>query len=124
VRLFLAEAKRSSRHYALYLTAILTGMRRGELLGLRWRDVDLATRTLWVRQALQRRARLPLSFIEPKTKAGRRTIDLDPMLCEALRQAQATQRGSSARCLASPSPPPDDLVFATVKGRPLQATVC
>jgi integrase len=41
VRLFLAEARRSSPHYALYLAAIMTGMRQGELMGLRWRDVDL-----------------------------------------------------------------------------------
>jgi integrase len=41
VRLFLAEAKRSSRLYCLYLTAILTGMRLGELLGLRWKDLNL-----------------------------------------------------------------------------------
>ena len=41
VRLFLGEARRTSPYYRLYLTAIATGMRRGELLGLRWQDLDL-----------------------------------------------------------------------------------
>lgn len=40
-RLFLGEAKRSSPHYPLYLAAVTTGMRQGELLGLRRQDVDL-----------------------------------------------------------------------------------
>lgn len=42
VRLFLAEAKRSSRLYPLFLTAIMTGLRSGELAGLTWANVDLA----------------------------------------------------------------------------------
>jgi integrase len=45
VRLFLAEARRCSACYPLYLAAILTGMRQGELLGLRWRGVNLAHRS-------------------------------------------------------------------------------
>jgi integrase len=40
VRMFIAEAKRSSQYYLLYLAAVLTGMRQGELLGLRWKDVN------------------------------------------------------------------------------------
>jgi integrase len=50
IRLFLARAKRESRSYALYLTAVLTGMRQGELLGLRWQDVDLALVLASIRQ--------------------------------------------------------------------------
>jgi integrase len=41
LRLFLAEARRASRYYLLYLMAVTTGMREGELLGLRWQDLDL-----------------------------------------------------------------------------------
>jgi integrase len=54
VRLLLGEAKRSSCYYALYLTAMLTGMRQGELLGLRWQDVDFAMKTATVRQTVYR----------------------------------------------------------------------
>src|SRR5215208_8011183 len=50
-RLFL-EAARGDRFEALYLLAIQTGMRRGELLGLRWDDLDLDKALLHVRQAL------------------------------------------------------------------------
>jgi len=45
VRLFLVEAKRSSRFYPLYLTAVLTGMRQGELLALTWKTIDLTMGT-------------------------------------------------------------------------------
>jgi integrase len=48
--LFLAEAKRSSPFYRLYLAAVMTGMRQGELLGLRWRDLNLSLGTASVQQ--------------------------------------------------------------------------
>ena len=54
VRLFLGEAKRSSRYHALYLMAIMTGMRLGELLGLRWQDVDLLAKRVTIRQTFYR----------------------------------------------------------------------
>ena len=54
IRLFLAEAKRSSKYYRLYLAALLTGMRQGELLGLRWRDLDLTLGVASVQQTFYR----------------------------------------------------------------------
>src|SRR5437867_12835755 len=83
-RLILVTAKRSSPYYRLYLTAILTGMRQGELLGLRWTDVDLATGSLAVRQTFQRLGRQQL-FKAPKTKASRRTVALPEALISELR---------------------------------------
>lgn len=51
VKVFLAAARRS-RHYALFVLAVATGMRRGELLGLHWPDLDFANSTVTVRRAL------------------------------------------------------------------------
>ena len=51
--------------------ALSTGLRRGELLGLRWQDVDLLERRLHVRQAFVRD-----EITTPKSRAGRRTLQL------------------------------------------------
>lgn len=93
VRLFLAEAKRSSEHYPLYLALRTTGARPGELLGLREQDVDLVTGAITIRQKFYRlggskRDGEPnrLIFAEPKTDKGRRTIEIPPSLVEELRR--------------------------------------
>jgi integrase len=75
-------------------TMLLAGLRVGELIALRWRDVDLAGGRLTV--------------VASKTDAGKRTVDISPMLREEL----ALHRASS-RSVAD-----DDLVFATRTGRP------
>ena len=64
------------RLFALWRLAVTTGMRRGELLGLRWSDVDLDARRLAVRQTLICIGAQVL-FGEPKTKRGKRSIALD-----------------------------------------------
>lgn len=61
--------------------ALSTGLRRGELLGLRWQDVELLDRRLHVRQAFVRN-----EITTPKSKAGRRTIDLGDVATEALEE--------------------------------------
>lgn len=64
------EAAKDDGLYALYAVALGTGLRRGELLALTWRDVDLAARTLTVRRA--------------KTVAGVRTVPLPAFAGDAL----------------------------------------
>src|SRR5262249_15840352 len=71
----LLEAARGDRLEALYVLALTTGMRQGELLGLRWDAVDLDTGMLHVRRKLLR-ARRQLVENAPKTESGRRSIDL------------------------------------------------
>ena len=61
--------------------ALSTGLRRGELLGLRWQDVELLDRRLHVRQAFVRN-----EITTPKTKAGRRAIDLGDVAIGALEE--------------------------------------
>lgn len=86
VRTFLA-AIRGHRLEALFSVAVATGLRQGELLGLRWSDVDLALGTLTVRHALQR-VDGRLQLVETKTPRSRRTVPLPDIALQALRKAQ------------------------------------
>ena len=104
-RLFLAEARRSSRYALLYTTAVLTGLRQGELLALAWGDVNVALGLVSVQRSLSRVGRT-VTMKEPKTQRGRRTVALPPLLCEALRAARDDA-------------PDDRLVFCQEDGKPL-----
>jgi integrase len=73
---------------ALYVLVIQTGMRRGELFGLRWDDVDLGNAWLHVRQALAPDGK---SFSLPKTAKGRRRIRITPEAVEALKKHRVAQ---------------------------------
>ena len=84
----------------LLLTAVMTGMRRGELLGLKWEDVDLEGGKIHVRRALWRG-----KFVTPKSRRSRRAID-----------APATVRAALARL---PSRFQGGLVFCGPQGQPL-----
>jgi len=61
-----------------------TGLRQGELLGLRWSDIDLERATLSVMQALQQLRNGKYIFSEPKTKRSQRQIALSPSLAVLL----------------------------------------
>ncbi len=84
VKAFL-EAARGTRYEALFVLAVFTGMRQGELLGLRWRDVDLEAGILHVRYALQR-IDGEFTLVEPKSAKSRRVIGLSGTVVEALRR--------------------------------------
>ncbi len=87
----LLDAAAGDRLYALYLLAITTGMRQGELLGLQWPDVDLDAGTIMIRRTLQRTKEGGRVFQEPKTAKSRRLIQLSPQVVEALREHRARQ---------------------------------
>ena len=112
----LLEAARGDRFRALYVLAITTGLRRGELLGLRWRDVDLEHGVLRVGRALVREGgRYRLG--ETKTKRGHRSIRLASQAVSALgahRKRQLEERIRLAGLYED-----QDLIFATQKGTPL-----
>jgi len=91
---FLASV-REDRLHALWHTLALTGMRRGEALGLRWEDVDLEHARLSVRRALIPAGR-EVIFSEPKTARGRRAIALDVETVEVLKGQAARQLAEQA----------------------------
>jgi integrase len=72
------EAARSTQYYEALYTAFYTGMRRGELLALSWRDVDLSMATLSVAHSIDRARGGRSIYNEPKTSKGRRLISLTP----------------------------------------------
>jgi integrase len=69
---------------ALYVLAVHTGMRQGELLALKWEDVDLNEGVICIRRTFARSGGR-ISLGEPKTKGSRRTVHLTGAAVEALR---------------------------------------
>ena len=76
----------------MFHTLIWTGLRRSELLGLRWSDLDLDVASLQVRQSLVRLQDGTYVFEEPKTFKGLRTLDLAPSTCLSLRIHRENQQ--------------------------------
>jgi integrase len=110
-------AARGDRHEALYQLAITTGLRQGELLGLRWSDLDLGKRTLQVQRQLKRKFRKGDYFELLKTKAGRRTIILGAKTIEKLQEHW--KRQNQERIFAGSRWQENDLIFPTPKGTPM-----
>lgn len=109
----LLETARGERLEALYVLALNTGMRQGELLALKWDDVDLEGGVLRVRRTLTKTGKTYTTG-EPKTKNSRRTIRLTVAAVDALRghlsrQLEEMQRMGSLY-------QPGGLVFATEAG--------
>lgn len=100
--------------YIIAATAIATGMRRGELLGLRWRDVELDRSRLRVEQSVEQ-TKAGLTFKSPKTKHGRRLITLPTFLVADLRAHWKAQQ-ETRLALGLGKAPDDSLVFATQTG--------
>ena len=95
------------RFRTLLATAILSGLRQGELLGLHWRDVDFDNELIHVRTQLNRKRR----DVPPKTERAVRDVILMPALGDALRQHKTETRFNQ----------PDDYVFTTRTGTPHHA---
>lgn len=111
----LLEAARGDRMYIPILLAVTAGLRRGEIAGLRWRDIDFEAGTLTVRQTLQLSPEKGYFFKEPKSAKGRRTIKLPPTTVEALRQHRKEQ--ARLRLLVGEKYQDNDLVFCRPDGR-------
>jgi integrase len=103
---------------ALYLVAVGCGLRQGEILGLRWGDVDLEGRTLSVRNALAR-VDGELRLVEPKSATSRRIIPMPAFVAEALAAHKERQAAESLPRRPLPPDPFADLVFTTTLGTPL-----
>ena len=99
----LIEAEPDQKYKTLFLTAIMTGMRQGEIIGLKWSDVNFAARQINVRRTFNHGR-----FFEPKTKQSIRGIDLAPMLIKELAAWKLISTGQN-----------DDLVFPSETETPI-----
>lgn len=113
---FLAAAK-NSKHYAAYLLELATGLRRGELLGLKWPDLDLKSGTVTVNRGLVRAKGQGLIFQEPKTHYSRRTISIPLQVARELERHKAKQNIDKLEL--GKAYYNDNLVFCTKEGKPL-----
>jgi integrase len=107
------------RFEALYVLALTTGLRIGELLGLKWSDIVFDTRRLRVSRQLQRgqgRSGEGLIFTEPKA-ASRRTVDLPTRTVEALKRHRKRQFEETLK--AGGAYQDNALVFTATLGTPL-----
>ncbi len=111
-RAFLTATSRDRLH-PLWTVMLSTGLRRGEVLGLRWEDVDLDAARLSVRQSVVVSKGVVL-LAEPKTAAGRRSVVLYSQTVEALRRHRRAQ--AAERLLIGPGWAESNLVFTTTVG--------
>ena len=112
----LLEAARGSRLYIAIVLAVATGMRRGEILGLRWQDVDLSAGTVSVCRTLEI-TKGRVAFKEPKSTKSRRVISLPAFAVDALRRHKVEQ--AEHRLRAGPAYEDQGLVCATERGTPM-----
>jgi integrase len=137
------EAVEGDRLAVFFTVAVSLGLRQGEGLAIRWRDLDLETAAIRVRYALQRlpartvrpagnkRQTLEIHLVEPKNKKGRRTIELPAVTLAALAAHRIAQTEERKLCGSKWVVPriycegrveeADDFVFTTTKGTPLES---
>jgi len=111
---------RDSYYYPVIYTAVSTGLRQAELLGLRWRDIDLDSQSISVCQTLYKRHGV-CEFKEPKTSHSKRRVSMTAKLADYLKDYRAERESLNlhlGRLLNL-----DDLVFASVEGKPLDPGV-
>jgi integrase len=107
-------ASADHRLHALFAVGVALGLRKGELLALRWDDVDLECGVLHIRQNVQRLPEIGLVFGPPKSNKSRRTIPLPAASAKVLRTHRANQ---AAEALAlGPAWVDSGLVFTSTVG--------
>lgn len=116
IHIFLEFAK-STIYYPIFYLALFTGMRRSELLALRWSDIDLLGCQLSVNRTIHQLHNGDIVFRQPKTDKGRRQIALSPstiLVLKEHREAQDKQKKALGLTVLE-----DALVFTRADGRPM-----
>jgi integrase len=113
----LLEAAKEDSLEALWVLALTTGMRRGEVLALKWQDINFEQSMLQVRRIFTRAPGRRYIESEPKTEKSKRGIKLAAVSIETLKQHRIRQL--EAKLQAGPAWADNDLVFCTALGTPL-----
>jgi integrase len=116
----LLEVASGHKLEALLTVALATGMRRGELFGLHWQDVDFTEECLYVRRSVRRLGKFGVVVSEPKTKGSKRKIMLPSFVIDVLKQHQ--QRLQALRDKAGSEWREKDIVFCNQFGDYLEAS--
>ena len=111
IRVFLDSVP--GKWYAIFLTAITTGLRIGELMAMKWGNMDWNQGRYFVKETLRRTG----DFGEPKTEGSLAPVDLTPACLEALKAHRARQ--SEEKLKAGGDWRDLDLIFTASEGRPL-----
>jgi len=112
------EVAKNSPYYELYYLVLFTGMRRSELLALRWVDLDFIYSQLYINRSVHRLRDGKYIFTEPKSEKSRRTIALPPsviLMLKAYKEQRAIEQALLGISLSD-----DDLVFCRLDGEPLR----
>lgn len=112
------EVAKDSPYYTLFFTALYTGMRRSEMLALRWQDIDFLFSQVSVSRSLHQLKDGSFVFTQPKSAKSKRTIALSPSAILTLQANREKQEATRAK-LGVPLKD-DDLVFSTLEGKPLR----
>jgi integrase len=113
---FLAAAEKDAPYGPIFLVSLATGMREGELLGLRWGDIDWTKRELHVRQAVGT-VRSRQVYKHLKSKSSRRQVLVDEHVLDTLKEWRARQ--NERRLALGAAYADNDLVFASEVGTPV-----
>jgi integrase len=113
----LLKLAEGDRFEAVFVLGLVMGLRRGEVLGLRWDDIDFGARVLHVRRALQR-VDGALRLVETKTRGSRRPLPMPGLATRALERQRAQQ--AADRLAAGESWQSTGLVFTTRLGTPVE----
>ena len=116
MRRFLVATKESV-YYPIFYLALFTGLRRSELLALRWQDVDSLYCQLYVSRSMHHLKTGEIVFRQPKSAQGNRTVALSPSTLEILRAYREKQEAEAV--LLGKSVTDNELVFCHPGGSPL-----
>ncbi len=114
------QAIQGDRREALYILTIACGLRQGEVLGLKWADVDLNRGVLTVRHALQRQGKT-LVLVDTKTDRSRRALPVPAFALDYLK-AHRDAQDRSRMMLEDSEWNAEGFVFTTQRGTPLDAS--
>ncbi len=117
------ESVKNDRYYAAYLLAIQAGLRRGEILGLRWQDINFVERYVTIKQTLVKTSKGNV-LKDPKTKDSQNATALSEATVDALRArmfAQAREKQDwEEKCGPGTWKNPANLVFTREDGSPIK----
>jgi integrase len=106
------EAAKTTPYYALFYTTLFTGMRRSELLALRWQDIDFIYGQIYVTRSLHQLKDGSYIFTQPKSEKSRRTIALPPSAFLVLNEHRKAKEAEAL--LLSKTLSDNELVFCNL----------